>query len=437
MTALGERSDHAPVQEAAEGKDAADHLAAGHALDDFLPLETDATEADEPFRISVYSAHELAALELPAAAEPLAGPFLRRGMATLVGGLTGHGKTTLISHLVRAAADGSAFLGETGIGGVRTLILDLEQHLTSIQREIREAGLEGSDIVDYAPIPEGLALDKRNDQLAALERVFDAKPYDLLVVDPFYKLHEADSSDEVAARLLVALLRRWINERGFALLTATHCRKLAAGRTVITLDDLFGSSLFTRDPELVLGIQRHGELTKLHVFKSREPGLDQGQTFELLFTRDRGYWLRPNKDPKEIEAESVEIITAVVDFVGEHPGASTNQVQKALPWGREKVRAALDDGYTSGLISEPVPGSRNSLRWYLPNHVASTCLGGFAGQVSEDASRATLEATCPDLPDLPVGEKGSQAGQVAEATIDEEEIERLAALAHGLQASPT
>jgi len=29
--------------------------------------------------------------------------------------------------------------------------------------------------------------------------------------------------------------------------TATHCRKLGAGRTVIALEAVFGSSLFTRD----------------------------------------------------------------------------------------------------------------------------------------------------------------------------------------------
>ena len=225
------------------------------------------------YKIRVYSARDLEALELPSPAKKVVGPFVRKAMVTLLGGPTGHGKTSIIAQGVKAAALGGDFLGEQVDGGERVLVLDLEQHLHSIQRVIRDAGLGDTDLVDYAPIPEGLALDKRSDQLDAIELILSNGNYGLVVIDPFYRLHEADSSDELAARLLVALLRRWTTTYGFALLTATHCRKLGNGRTVITLDDFFRSSLFTRDPEVVLGIQRQKDITKLHVFKSREPGV--------------------------------------------------------------------------------------------------------------------------------------------------------------------
>lgn len=394
-------------------------LSDGHGLDDFEPVpEIEENEQAERFEITVYSARELAALDLPHPADPLVGPFVRRGMVTLLGGPTGHGKTTWIARAVKAAAVGDDFLGEQVAGGERVLVLDLEQHLASIQRVIREAGLDDTDAVDYAAIPEGLALDKRDDQLQAIEAILAERRPSLLVIDPFYKLHEADSSDELQARLLVALLRRWIAEHGFALLTATHCRKLPAGRTVITLDDLFGSSLFTRDPEIVLGIQRHGDLTKLHVFKSREPGLDHGQTFELLFNRDRGYWLKPTIDPEARAAEIQRIGYAAREWITEHPGESTNQVKRAvgsaLKIGGDKVQEALDAQVKSGLLPEPFKGSRGAKLWYPLNHAALTSPATLLSEVTEGEANGQSEDDFTRPSDLPVGEEG-RVSEVAEA----------------------
>jgi hypothetical protein len=387
---------------------------------------TEARETSPPYAITVYSARELAALELPSPAEPIAGAWLRRGMATLVGGLTGHGKTTFIVHLLKRAVDGGEYLGEQVAGGATALVLDLEQHLASIQRELQEAGLQESDAIDYAPIPEGLALDKRSDQLAAVEALLAAKPYDILAIDPFYKLHEADSSDELQARLLVALLRRWISEHGFALLTATHCRKLAAGRTAISLDDLFGSSLFTRDPELVLGIQRHGTLTKLHVFKSREPGLEAGDVHELLFSRERGFWPKPVVDPEEREAELERVGEAAREWISENPGSSTNTVKKAvgraLKVGGDKVERALEAQVKSRLLPELVKGSRGGKLWYPLNHAALTSPESLLGEVTEGGSQGQSEDDFTRPSDFYVVEEG-RVGEVDEAEIDRLERE--------------
>jgi hypothetical protein len=389
-----------------------------------LTAADDLPDADEPgpdddaFAITVYSARDLAKLELPAPADEIAGPFLRRGMATLLGGLTGHGKTTMIARLVKLACDGGELAGHTAPGGWQVLVLDLEQHLHTIQRVIREAGLAESALVDYAPIPEGLALNKRSDQLDRLEEILTAKTYDVLVIDPFYKIHEADSSDELAARMLVALFRGWIKTHGFAILTATHCRKLPAGRTVITIDDLFGSSLFTRDPELVLGIQRHGDLTKLHVFKSREPGLEYGQVFELLYNRERGYWPKPTVDPEERAARLEAIGEAAVTWIESNPGKSTNQVRKAVgaiaKCGSDLVEEALMLQVKSGLHPAPVKGSRKGSYWYPHNHAALTSPESLLGEVTEGAHNGQAGDDFTRPPDLPVGEREA-AGEVDEA----------------------
>jgi hypothetical protein len=402
--------------QAAEGKDAHDHLAAGRGLDEFEPLPEQQV-GEQPFAIRVYSAPELAALELPQSAEAVT-PHTRRAMITLLGGITGHGKSTWSAHEIRQAAE----------NGARVLVIDLEQHLASVQRLIREAGLERSSAVDYAPIPEGLALNQRDDHLAAFETVLAGTPaYDLLVLDPFYKLHLADSNDELQARLLVALLRRWIAEHGFAILTATHCRKLPAGRTVITLDDFFGSSVFTRDPELIVGLQRHKDLSKLHIFKSREPDFQQGQVFELLFDRARGFYPKPTVDPEERAAEISAIGDAARDWITEHPGESTNQVKKAiaeaLKVGGDKVEEALALQVKSGLLPERIKGSRGALLWYPLNHAGLTSPLPLTGEVTEAALHGQNRDDFTRPADLYVVETAG-VGEV-----DETEVERLADIA--------
>jgi len=369
------------------------------------PSRSDEPSVQQPFHITVYAAADLAALELPTPADPIGGPHVRRAMATLIGGPTGHGKSTWIAWQVKAAA----------AAGAHVLVLDLEQHLQSVQRLIQETGLAECSAVDFAPIPEGLALEKREDQLAALEALFVAGAYDLVVGDPFFKLHESDSSDELAARLLVALLRRWISEYEFALLMATHCRKLPAGRTTLTLDDLFGSSLFTRDPEIVLGIQRHGAITKLHVFKSREPGLELGHV-DLLFSRERGFWPKPTVDSEERAAELQELGAQAVVYVEEHPGSSTRAVAKALKIGQDKAKIVLEAQVHSGVLPEPQQGSRRAHAWFSHNRAGSSAPETLLGALSAEGESAIQEPSAPDCPDRYVVAEGHPGSALGEAS---------------------
>jgi hypothetical protein len=155
---------------------------------------------EAPFSIAVYSARELYAQPLPQENPQLVGPFLRRGRITLLGATTGHGKTTFGDQMLAAGANGGEFLGYECEGGLRELVLDLEQHLEDIKEQLDAVGLADSELVDYAPLPDGLQIDRESEHLAELERVIAAKPYDIVRIDPFYKLHAADSSDEEQAR---------------------------------------------------------------------------------------------------------------------------------------------------------------------------------------------------------------------------------------------
>jgi hypothetical protein len=102
--------------------------------------ETEAEEepaaSAEPFRIEVYGARDLCALEPPRLGEQLVGPLLRRARITLLGGITGHGKTTFGTLLLAAAVLGRDFIRWKRAGNLRALVLDLEQHLEDAREQL-------------------------------------------------------------------------------------------------------------------------------------------------------------------------------------------------------------------------------------------------------------------------------------------------------------
>ena len=301
----------------------------------------------ESFGINVYTAAELSALAPPVIGENLVGPFLRRGRITLLGAMTGHGKTTFGMQMLAAGILGTDFLGWQGAGGLRVLVLDLEQALEDAQEQVAMAGLADSDLVDYAPVPEGLAINSDPAHLAEVERVVAAKPYDVVRCDPFYKLHEADSSDEREARPLVALFRRWVNAHGFALLVDTHTRKIPEGRKQITRDDFFGSSLFTRDPEIILGLQIHKPgVSDLFVFKARgrRSEIQGGQKLKLLYQSEDGFRRMP--EPVDSEDAKARIVAVGAD----HEWRTLKEWAAVVHVGERKAETALGDLLRDGIF---------------------------------------------------------------------------------------
>src|SRR5207253_425588 len=127
-------------------------------------------------------------------------------------------------------------------------------------------------------------------------------------------------------------------------------------------------------------------LTKLHVFKSREPGLDAGRVIELLYSRERGFYLKPTVDPEERIAKLEAVAAAAIEWITNHPGQSTNKVKQAIAsaqkCGSDLVEEALCHEVKSGLLPEPLKGSRNARLWYPLNHAALTSPATLLGEVT-------------------------------------------------------
>jgi len=307
---------------------------------------TSVTPASEPrgFELEVLTAAALCALPDPPKEARLLSELVVRGYRTVIGGDTGAGKSTMALAIVAAVVHGEDFLGFQGAGDCRALVIDLEQGLRSVKRRLREAGLHESERLDYVRVPDGLELDRKADEMAAVDELLASATYDVVLLDPWYKVHGGDSNDERQIVELMRLLDRWRERDGFALVLPMHTRKPPpdAGPRKLTIHDLFGSSAAVRGAEVVLGLQLvHPGYSRLYFFKCRD-GDDElpvnGEPWGLLFDRESGFRREPDQETKQ---ES--LVERVETFLRENPRSTTNAVAKAVEAGKDRVTRALHD----------------------------------------------------------------------------------------------
>ncbi len=305
-------------------------------------------------RLNLMTAREVVDLPTPTGEGELLGSLVRRGDRIVAGAATGHGKTTFGLAAVRAITTRSTLLDWQGTGG-RGLVIDTEQGLRTIQRRLREAGLNHSEDVDYLRAPDGLSLDGDREQVEQLEEVIAAGGYAIVLADPLYKLHRGDSNDERAAVDLMRLFDRWREAYGFALFLPVHTRKTPPGAR-FTINEFFGSSAYTRGAEVVVGLQlvRPG-YSRLHFFKDRDGDLPVSEAWGLLFDREQGYRRDPNDGRKETAADKVRGLLAT------DPGMTLEQLMTATGYAERTMRGALRQ-----LGAQDRSGPHNLKLWHLP-----------------------------------------------------------------------
>src|ERR1035438_2078354 len=121
-------------------------------------------------------------------ADYLLGPLIRRGQRTVIGGASGHGKTTFALHMLAAAVYGRRFLDWTVLGDLRALVVDVGRG-DSTKRVLREVGLKGPNDLDPRVVPHIVrlrtphpsSLDTDPVQIEAMEEIFNRDRFDVVM----------------------------------------------------------------------------------------------------------------------------------------------------------------------------------------------------------------------------------------------------------------
>ncbi|MFG3340565.1 AAA family ATPase [Glycomyces sp. NPDC048151] len=250
------------VYEAPNHKDIADHLGAGHGLEDLVETRVSGDETAPVLAPDLWAF--LAAGD--DAYDWLVPDLFERGDRLMVTGAEGLGKSVWCRQLlVMLAAGIHPFRHEETVKPLRGLVVDCENSPRQNRRHY--GALAGLSVTKGRRVPEGglrlihrpegIDLVRGDDAEWLLERIHAHKP-DVVYIGPFYRLHNSDINDEVAARKTVAVLDaiRTVGS-GCVLLMEAHAghTKDGAGRMLRPA----GSSLLLRWPEFGFGLRRAKE----------------------------------------------------------------------------------------------------------------------------------------------------------------------------------
>jgi hypothetical protein len=240
--------------------------------------------------------------------EPLIESVLNKGEKMLVGGPAKIGKTWLALDLATAVASATPWLGFQTRRG-RVLFINLELTEPAFHRrlkwicEVKKITLEAGQLLVWnlrgCPSEMGMLVNR------FLENPLD--DLSLIVPDPLYKT--LGDRDENSAGDIADLLRhvdRLAAKTGAAVLLTHHFAKGAGGR--MEIDQFSGSSVFVRDPDVLVNIQPHQEkesrIMTFTVRNGRSPDpVGLSATFPVM-TRDldldlsRGQGAPPKREPK-------------------------------------------------------------------------------------------------------------------------------------------
>jgi AAA domain len=234
------------------GKDAYDHLQAGHSVTDFELVTPDLAPDLHEFLTQPDAGYSWVIDNL-----------LERSDRMIVTGPEGHGKSLFNRMLAICAAAGlHPFTGRYA-HAQRVLMVDCENSERQSRRHWRRLATVAADMcgrrvpdggLRLIHRPEGLDLS-REDASWLVEQVANHKP-DMLVIGPLYRLHVADVNEETAARTVVRALDAARLTVGCALVLEAHSPHGEIGRARPLRPA--GSSLFLRWPEFGFGLRPVG-----------------------------------------------------------------------------------------------------------------------------------------------------------------------------------
>jgi 5S rRNA maturation endonuclease (ribonuclease M5) len=447
----------AELAEAREGKDAADHLAAGLTLDELDPLELPAdSEAPRTLELSVVPVDVFAAAEV-ANEEPLIGSgdkrLLPAGSTIVFYGEGGSGKTTLTIDLAFHLAAGVDWLGFEIAHPVKVMLLENEGPIDEYRLKIRRklAAWDGPSVGEQLEVyqspwgrvdlRDNLIAELLAEQLARLE-------IDVLIAGPIRRLGLEGGGTPAETVAFMQLLDRVRDaaQRPLAIGTVHHENKGG---------DISGA--FEAEFDTVVHVKPDGrDRTQLVFRKSRWSSTIHRSRMTLAWVLDsEGFGIvESDTDPThaalERAAEEASALEWLAQYVAEHHSADGTGVARGKAetayheahdnHGRNTARRVIDrqiqawndhlNGETTGETPCTLatgPGeTKHGTYLYPANHAPSPLAATPNGETGETPAEPRAGAPSRRLADP---YKGEASGGETGGEVDQDELERLADIA--------
>jgi len=332
------------VGEASEGKDAFDHLSAGHGLDEFvsaLAATPVAGAVVSPVRAAFITAPELTESD----DEPVAWivpDYIAEGSTTQLTGQPKAGKTTLALCLADAVASGRPFLGRPTTKG--PVVYLTEQTKSSFKASARGTGvLQNPDV--------HLLLRSRVWSSDWSTIISEATAYclevgaKLLIVDTLgrWASLDGDAENDAGAALAVMQPLEEAAAAGLAVLALRHERKNPGADIV---DAGRGSSAYAGAFDQLLALKRVGGAGHANRRRLCSEGRFEETPRELVLDYEAGVW---EVRGTNVDVERARVWAAVLDLL---PGREDEA------WGIEALRSACGEATAKSTL-ERVLGVEN------------------------------------------------------------------------------
>jgi hypothetical protein len=432
--------------EPAEGKDAADHLAADYGLDEFVKADFLGTESNE---LAELDSKPFDPLDLDLfLAKPPPEPawdwhgYYAHGDVVIEVGDPGVGKSlNALTRAVLAGTGGGEHLAEQ-VAGRRVLFIDLESPEDVAYSRLYAFGLRGRvDALEYLWRPPGFNL-LDSESLARLRVTIIRHRAEQVWIDSLRRAAPGlDENDSQQVSIVFSALRQIAAELKVTILVIHHPRKPVGDAKVEALyaargsGDLIGSVdsyLFYRRLRDGLVRIEHGKARRGREHEHVHYRIVEGEAGEPIIDLVD---ITSVRTAKEADPERLERVFAAVLKLAP---ASNARVEREVGGNAADVRACLKNLADAGRIRDEVQTSSESQpdeagrrgrphRWIPLNDAGSTSSLSLLDELGRTSSPRSDEATSSTSS---APRRGGEDEDEVSRDPAQDEIERLAALGH-------
>ena len=289
--------------------------------------------------------------ELQQEPEELVPRLIWRGRHTLLAGLAKFGKSTIVTQGVAAATRAAPFL-DAKTEYCRVVWCGVDEALGDTVRRL----------LSFEPRPDRvrLLIAPPTDLMGSLERVLDAEPTDLVVVDSLIEwtrrtVKEMPSDGDSAGwASVIRPLTALAHERDIGLLTIHHSRRSdgryrSSGEIAAGVDWIYD----------MLGVRGNQSLRRFE-------GVGRWGAQRWIAGFEDGTYEFGGKAPEDLDRahRAQELVPAIRAFVEGHPDCSKNAITRGVPGDNRAVEAALKlmESQEEVTIEQGGPGKASKVR---------------------------------------------------------------------------